>query len=62
MQNKTHTNVLDEIQGMLNLAELAQRNATEEEFEGKLPRQVVSMMVRSDAEYNSVCLPILSKK
>lgn len=36
--------------------------AIEEEFEGKLPREVVSMMVRSDAEYNSVCLPILSKK
>jgi hypothetical protein len=36
--------------------------AVEEEFHGNLPREVVSMMVRSDAEYNAVCLSIINKK
>lgn len=36
--------------------------AVEEEFHEKLPLEVVSMMVRSDSEYNAICLTINAKK
>lgn len=50
MQNKTHTNVLDEIQGMLNLAELAQRNATEGKSELSVP-DVINLINQSIDEF-----------